>query len=221
MIETSNPINASDFSASILIGYVECRFSMQKWAQITRFNVTIVYFWHLLTIPRPKIHMDPETGGLETEILWTEIIFSVHTSSSTYFHHKMPWNKNSDHHRYQWKDSQQLGCVASAWCLVELPHWHVLDLDIGEILWKESLDPTNRNSGKLSFSWFCINPELGVFACQPESISFWNFCVKKMERFPMYFGKKGTKRNWWISSPISVPLCRQAWVYPNIGREHW
>ena len=23
--------------------------------------------------------------------------------------------------RYQWKDSQQLGCVASAWCLVELP----------------------------------------------------------------------------------------------------
>ena len=25
------------------------------------------------------------------------------------------------HGRFQWKDSQQLGCVASAWCLVELP----------------------------------------------------------------------------------------------------
>ena len=143
----------------------------------------------------------------------------------------MPRINNSNDRRYQWKDSQQLGCVASAWCLVELSLWHVL----GATTWwygplmKESLDPTNRNSGNMVIFPGCL------FKSEPSTVYLWdtgsgiagaqwcfcmlpawehfflqNFSVQKWN-LPRYFmGKRGDKKMVNLQTSAS-PYLHRCW----------
>ena len=92
------------------------------------------------------------------------------------FHHKIPRINNSNDHRYQWKDSQQLGCVASAWCLVELSLWHVLRVTTWRyrpLTWWNSferkLGPNQQKQWEnVDFCWFLMKSEL-------STVYLWDF----------------------------------------------